>query len=135
MSTTSSYSDAASYGVQQVVSKDWPMPSQSGGKRKHSAYGICPMCGKRHSSHTACHNGGRRRRTSGTCHKCGRRHQKGCSSSRRNKKGGFVQQAMVPFGLFALQKRTQGRHGRGNKSSRKSRSSRRSRKNRGSRRR
>jgi hypothetical protein len=39
-------------------------------------------------------------------------HQKGCScKGRRTKKGGFVNEAIVPFGLFALQKRTQGKRG------------------------
>lgn len=106
----SSYSDAASYGVQEVIAKGLPMPLHSGGKRKHTTNGICKLCKKRH--------------------------QKGCAcKGRRTKKGGLVGQAVVPFGLFALQKRTQGRRGHGNNSSRKSRSSRRSRKNSGSRRR
>ncbi len=100
---SSSYSDAASYGVQEVTAKGWPMPSQNGGKRKHSTNGICKLCGKRH--------------------------QKGCScKGRRTKKGGFMNEAIVPFGLFALQKRTQGK--RGHKSSKHAKSFRRSRKNR-----
>ena len=33
---SSSYSDGASYGVQEVIAKGWPMPSQNGGKRKHT---------------------------------------------------------------------------------------------------
>jgi hypothetical protein len=100
---SSSYSDGASYGVQEVLAKGWPMPSQNGGKRKHTTNGMCKLCGKRH--------------------------QKGCScKGRRTKKGGFVQEAIVPFGLFALQKRTQGK--RGGKSSKRTKSVRRSRKNR-----
>lgn len=100
---SSSYSDAASYGVQEVTARGWPMPSQNGGKRKHTTNGICKLCKKRH--------------------------QKGCScKGRRTKKGGFVNEAIVPFGLFALQKRTQGK--RGHKSSKHAKSFRRSRKNR-----
>lgn len=99
---SSSYSDAASYGVQEVTAKGWPMPSQNGGKRKHTTNGMCKLCKKRH--------------------------QKGCScKGRRTKKGGFVH-AIVPFGLFALQKRTQGKHG--HKSAKNAKSFRRSRKNR-----
>lgn len=100
---SSSYSDAASYGVQEVIARGWPMPMHSGGKRKHATNGICKLCGKRH--------------------------KKGCScKGRRTKKGGFVHKAIVPFGLFALQKRTQGK--RGHKSSKRSKSFRLSRKNR-----
>lgn len=100
---SSSYSDAASYGVQEVTAKGWPMPSQAGGKRNHTTNGICKLCKKRH--------------------------QKGCScKGRRTKKGGFMNEAIVPFGLFALQKRTQGK--RGHKSARHAKSFRRSRKNR-----
>jgi hypothetical protein len=100
---SSSYSDGASYGVQEVIAKGWPMPSQNGGKRKHTTNGICKLCKKRH--------------------------QKGCScKGRRTKKGGFVNEAIVPFGLFALQKRTQGK--RGHKSAKNAKSFRRSRKNR-----
>ncbi len=103
MVNSSSYSDAASYGVQEVTAKGWPMPSQAGGKRKHTTNGICKLCKKRH--------------------------QKGCScKGRRTKKGGFVQEAIVPSGIFALQKRTQGK--RGGKSSKRAKSVRRSRKNR-----
>jgi hypothetical protein len=100
---SSSYSDAASYGVQEVTARGWPMPSQAGGKRKHTTNGICKLCKKRH--------------------------QKGCScKGRRTKKGGFMNEAIVPFGLFALQKRTQGK--RGHKSAKHAKSFRRSRKNR-----
>ena len=45
---SSSYSDAASYGVQEVIAKGWPMPMHSGGKRKHTTNGICKLCKKRH---------------------------------------------------------------------------------------
>ena len=48
--------------------------------------------------------------------------------TKRGRKGGFLSQAVVPFGLFALQKRTQNR--RGSKSAKKSRHARRSRRNR-----
>jgi hypothetical protein len=47
---------------------------------------------------------------------------------KRRRKGGFLGQAVVPFGLFALQKRTQ--HRRGSKSAKKSRYARRSKRNR-----
>jgi hypothetical protein len=52
---------------------------------------------------------------------------------KRGRKGGFLGQAVVPFGLFALQKRTQNR--RGSKSAKKSRYARRSKRNRRSKRR
>ena len=98
-----SYTDGPQYVGCQVAERGWPMPQGGGGKRSKSR----------------------------TCTKCGKRHQKGCSKKtmggKRRRKGGFLGQAIVPFGLFALQKRTQNR--RGNKSFKKSRYARRSRRN------
>ena len=108
-----SYTDGPQYVGCQVAEKGWPMPQGGGGKRAKSRK--CSRCGKK-------------------------RHQKGCSKksmggkrSKRGRKGGFLSQAVVPFGLFALQKRTQNR--RGSKSAKKSRYARRSKRNRRSKRR
>lgn len=99
-----SYTDGPQYVGCQVAERGWPMPQGGGGKRSKSR----------------------------KCSKCGKRHQKGCSKKtmggKRRRKGGFLGQAVVPFGLFALQKRTQ--HRRGSKSAKKSRYARRSRRNR-----
>ena len=99
-----SYTDGPQYVGCQVAERGWPMPQGGGGKRSKSR----------------------------KCSKCGKRHQKGCSKKtmggKRRRKGGFLGQAVVPFGLFALQKRTQNR--RGSKSAKKSRYARRSRRNR-----
>lgn len=98
-----SYTDGPQYVGCQVAERGWPMPQGGGGKRSKSR----------------------------KCTRCGKRHQKGCSkksTSKRDRKGGFLSQAVVPFGIFALQKRTQNR--RGSKSSKKSRYARRSKKNR-----
>jgi len=120
MSNTStngcSYTDGPQYVGCQVAEKGWPMPSQSGGKRSKSK--TCKSCGKRHQ------NG---------CAKKSMRKGKGKGKGTKNRKGGFLGQAIVPFGLFALQKRTQrrrdqkkygGKSGK-NRSYRKNRSSRR----------
>jgi len=85
-----SYTDGAQYVGCQVAERGWPMPSQSGGKRSNCK--ICKSCGKRHQR---------------GCAKKSMRKGKGKGS--RNRKGGFLGQAIVPFGLFALQKRTQRR--------------------------
>jgi hypothetical protein len=82
-----SYTDGAQYVGCQVAEKGWPMP-QSGGKR--SKYKHCSKCGKVRSSKHSCMTKMTRNRS-------------------RTRKGGFIQQAMVPFGLFALQKRTEKR--------------------------
>jgi hypothetical protein len=117
MSNTStngcSYTDGPQYVGCQVAEKGWPMPSQSGGKRSKRT--MCKTCRKIHQ------NG---------CAKKSMRKGKGG----KNRKGGFLGQAIVPFGLFALQKRTQQR-GDQKKYGGKSRKSRKSRKNRSSRRR
>ena len=79
-----SYTDGAQYVGCQVAEKGWPMP-QSGGKRSKSKH--CSKCGKSHCS----------------------KHSSMTRNRRRTRKGGFVQQAMVPFGLFALKKRREKR--------------------------
>ena len=108
-----SYTDGPQYVGCQVAERGWPMPQGGGGKRSKSRK--CSRCGKK-------------------------RHQKGCSKksmggkrSKRGRKGGFLSQAVVQFGLFALQKRTQNR--RGSKSAKKSLYARRSKRNRRSKRR
>ena len=109
--TNSSESTSGTTYVQhQVTVKGYPSP-QSGGKKRQ-----CRKCKK---SHKMCH--------------CGSKSMRKRRRSRSSKKGGFLQQALVPFGLFSLQKRTQKRrsakaHGKSHKkyrSSRRSRSSRR----------
>lgn len=114
MSNTStngcSYTDGPQYVGCQVAEKGWPMPSQSGGKRSKSK--LCKSCGKRHQYGCA---------------------KKSMRKGSRNRKGGFLGQAIVPFGLFALQKRTQRR--RDQKFYGKSRFNRRSKKNKSSKRR
>lgn len=100
-----SYTDGAQYVGCQVAEKGWPMPQGGGGKKS----------------------------TSKKCTKCGKRHQKGCAKKSMRKKGGFLGKAIVPFGLFALQKRSQRRNR--SKSSKKSKYARRSKKNKRSKRR
>lgn len=104
-----SYTDGAQYVGCQVAEKGWPMP-QSGGKRSKSKK--CSTCGKARGSKHSCMSKMTRNR-------------------RRSRKGGFIQQAMVPFGLFALQKHTQRK--RSNKAHGKSKKSKQSRKSKKSR--
>lgn len=110
-----SYTDGPQYVGCQVAEKGWPMPQGGGGKRSKSRK--CSRCG---SSNCRCKNC--------RCVCCRKRHHKISAKKSMRKKGGFLGKAIVPFGLLALQKRTQRRNGR--KSSKKSRYARRSRKNR-----
>lgn len=99
-----SYTDGAQYVGCQVAERGFPMPFQSGGKRSKSK--MCPSCGKRHRN--GCVN-------------------KSMRKGSRNRKGGFLRKAVVPVGLYALQKHTQRRRGQKKygRKSRKNRSSRR----------
>jgi len=80
------YTDGPQYVGCQVAEKGWPMPQA----------------------------GGRTTRVNRKCPQCGKRHQNGCAKksmrNKKNKKGGFLGRAIVPFGIFALQKRSQRRH-------------------------
>ena len=100
------YTDGAQYVGCQVAAKGWPSPSGMLGGKKSSACRICKhrIC--------KCQSSKRRDVKRGGCGcvltggKSNKRH------SSRGKKGGFmglVNEAIVPFGLFALQKRTQKR--------------------------
>jgi len=110
-----SYTDGPQYVGCQVAERGWPMPQGGGGKRSKSR--TCTRCGYANCGCKNCR-----------CMCCRKRRQKGCGNKSMRKKGGFLGQAIVPFGLFALQKRTQNR--RGSKFSKKSRNARRSRRNR-----
>jgi hypothetical protein len=99
-SSSCSYTDGAQYGVCETEARGWPMPQYMSGGRKRSKKGktmrkrsrCSKKCSKRCSKKCKC--------------KC---HRGGKSASRR-RKGGFLTQAAVPFGLFAAQKRTQRKH-------------------------
>lgn len=106
---TTESTSGTTYVQNQVALKDLPQP-QAGGKKRN-----CRKCKK---SHKKCHCGSKTMRK--------RRH----SRSRSSKKGGFLQKALVPFGLFALQRRTHKRrsnkaHGKSHKKHRTSKSSKR----------
>lgn len=99
-SSSCAYTDGAQYGVCQTEARGWPMPQYMSGGRKRSKKSktmrkrsrCCKKCSKKCSKKCRC--------------KC---HRGGMSASRR-RKGGFLTQAIVPFGLFAAQKRTQRKH-------------------------
>ena len=106
-SHTAESTSATTYGENQVALKGLPQP-QSGGKKRQ-----CRKCKK---SHKMCH--------------CGSKSMRKRRRSRSSKKGGFLQQALVPFGLFALQRRTNKKrsskaHGKSHKKHRTSKSSKR----------
>lgn len=114
---TTESTSGTTYGENQVALNRLPTPTrqpQAGGK-KHK----CHKCKK---SHKKCHCGSKTMRK--------RRHSRSHSRSRSSKKGGFLQQALVPFGLFALQRRTHKRRsnkarGKSHKKHRTSKSSKR----------
>ena len=97
-SSSCSYTDGAQYGVCQTEARGWPGPQLGGRKRSKKGKTMrkrsrCPKkCSKRCSKKCKCH-----------CHRGGK-------SASRRRKGGFLTQAAVPFGLFAAQKRTQRKH-------------------------
>ena len=101
-SSSCSYTDGAQYGVCQTEARGWPMPQYMSGGRKRSKKGKTMRKSCRCSR-----KGSRKGRCSKKC-KC-KCHRGGKSASRR-RKGGFLTQAAVPFGLFAAQKRTQRKH-------------------------
>ena len=84
-----SYTDGAKYVGCQVAERNWPQPQYMTGGRKHPRKNKTMKRTKK-------------------CHKC---HKKTCKCKKtRGKKGGILQNAIVPFGLLALHKRTQKRH-------------------------
>ena len=108
---TTESTSGTTYVENQVALNKLPTP-QVGGKKRN-----CRKCKK---SHKKCHCGSKTMRK--------RRHSR--SRSRSSKKGGFLQKALVPFGLFALQRRTHKRrsnkaHGKSHKKHRTSKSSKR----------
>jgi hypothetical protein len=114
-SHTAESTSATTYGENQVALKGLPQP-QAGGKKHH-----CHKCKKSHKKGHCGSKTMRKRRHS-------RSHSR--SRSRSSKKGGFLQQALVPFGLFALQRRTNKKrsskaHGKSHKKHRTSKSSKR----------
>lgn len=115
-----SYTDGPQYVGCQVAERGWPMPQGGGGKRYK--YRKCTTCGYANCGCKNCR-----------CTCCRKRRQKGSAKKSMRKKGGFLGKAAVPFGLFALQKRSQRRNG--SKYSKKSRYARRSRRFRRSKRR
>ena len=115
-----SYTDGPQYVGCQVAEKGWPMPQGGGGKKSKSRK--CTTCGYAKCGCKKCR-----------CECCRKRNHKRSAKKSMRKKGGFLGKAVVPFGLLALQKRTQRRNG--SKSSKKSRYARRSRRNRRSKRR
>ena len=91
-----SYTDGAKYVGCQVAERGWPQPQyMTGGGRKRTR--------KNKTMKKS-----RKSRKSRKCHKC---HRKTCKCKKtRGRKGGFLQNAIVPFGLLALHKRTQRKH-------------------------
>jgi len=110
-----SYTDGPQYVGCQVAERGWPMPQGGGGKKSKSRK--CTVHGSTNCRRASCKKRG---------------HKRSAKKSMR-KKGGFLGKAVVPFGLLALQKRSQRRNG--SKYSKKSRYARRSRRNRRSKRR
>lgn len=120
------YTDGAQYVGCQVAARGWPSPSGMSGGKKAKLCRVCkstPCTCKRRNKSRSVKRGG-----------CGCNSMLGGKSRKRGKsrgkKGGFmglVNEAIVPFGLFALQKRSQKRLSLkgGSKKSRKSRKSRR----------
>lgn len=110
---TTESTSGTTYVQNQVKLHNLPEPQpQAGGKKRN-----CRKCKK---SHKKCHCGSKTMRK--------RRHSR--SRSRSSKKGGFLQKALVPFGLFALQRRTHKRRsnkarGKSHKKHRTSKSSKR----------
>lgn len=93
------------YVEKQVAERGWPMPNASmlGGKRhtKHARRS------RKHVSKKSVKRGGC------GCGLIGGKKSRGKKSMGRGKKGGFmglIKEAIVPFGLYALQKRTQRKH-------------------------
>lgn len=101
----SSTGSGTSYVEKQVAERGWPMPNAS------------MMGGKRHTKHgrrSRKHVGKRSVKRGGCgCGLVGGKKSRGKKSSRRGKKGGFmglIKEAIVPFGIYALQKRSQRKH-------------------------
>jgi hypothetical protein len=100
-----SYTDGAKYVGCQVAERGLPQPQYMTGGRKRTRknktmkhFGKSKKCHKCHRKTCKCKK----------CHKC---HRKTCKCKKtRGRKGGFLQNAIVPFGLLALHKRTQRRH-------------------------
>lgn len=93
------------YVEKQVAERGWPMPSSSmlGGKRR-----------TKHARRSRKHVGKRSVKRGGCgCGLIGGKKSRGKKSMGRGKKGGFmgmIKEAIVPFGLYALQKRSQRNH-------------------------
>jgi len=124
------YTDGAQYVGCQVAARGWPSPNgMSGGKK----FKLCRAC-----MSTPCSCSPRKTNRRVKRGGCGCNMMNGGKSRKRSrsrgKKGGFmglVKEAIVPFGLFALQKRSQkrlsskGGSGKFRRSSRQTRKSRR----------
>ena len=110
------YSDGSQYNVCQVEAKGWPMPKFFGGKGKGKGKGKktkklpCWDWKGRCKMDKSLTGGRRARRAGSSCSMT-----KSGGSNRRSAKGGMmslglgsvIQEALVPFGIFAWQKRTQ----------------------------
>jgi hypothetical protein len=104
------YSDGSQYGVCQVEAKGWPMPKFFGGKSRSR---------RRSKSMRRSKSKARRARRAGSSCSMSKT---GGKARRVRKAGGLINQAIVPFGLLAAQKKSQRRHkhGHGKKHRRKS---------------
>ena len=104
------YSDGSQYGVCQVEAKGWPMPKFFGGKSRSR---------RRSKSMRKSKSKARRARRAGSSCSMSKT---GGKARRARRAGGLINQAIVPFGLLAAQKKSQRRHkhGHGKKHRRKS---------------
>ena len=96
-----SYTDGAKYVGCQVAERGLPQPQYMTGGRKRS----------RKNKTMKKSNKSRKYRKSNKSRKCNKCKGKRCLCKKtRVRKGGFLQNAIVPFGLLALHKKTQKRH-------------------------
>ena len=92
-----SYTDGAKYVGCQVAERGLPQPQYMTGGRKR----------------TRKNKSMKKSRKSRKCNKCNKCHKKTYKCKKtRCRKGGFLQNAIVPFGLLALHKRNQKKHKR-----------------------
>jgi len=108
------YSDGSQYNVCQVEAQGLPMPGMFGGKGKSKGRSRRRSKSMRKSKSKA----RRARRAGSSCSMS----KTGGKARRARRAGGLINQAIVPFGLLAAQKKSQRRHnhGHGKKHRRKS---------------
>ena len=103
-SSSCSYTDGAKYVGCQVAERGWPQPQYMTGGRKRSRKNKTMKKSNKSRKYRKSNKSNKSRK----CNKCkGKR----CLCKKpRVRKGGFLQNAIVPFGLLALHKKTQKRH-------------------------